>query len=124
MEEVVAIEIVDSKRRSHFFLTWGRVFDPVSSVLLLKAVRKAVPRFGVANIRKIRICETLQAAAGQPYFFEALLAFAGQPVPYGKAYARWKATRRKRIESGKEIYYLGASQCHNFRFRPKRSGGQ
>ena len=48
-----------------------------------------------------------QAAADQPYFYEALIIFSRQRIPYGRAYAKWRTTRRKQIEAGKEIYYLG-----------------
>jgi len=109
MEEVVAIKVVDAKRATHFFLTWGRVFEPVKPKLLLNAVRGGLRQFGIRGIRRIRVCDTLQAAAGQPYFYEALIAFSQQRVPYGKAYPKWAATRRKQIEAGKEIYYLGKS---------------
>ncbi len=107
MEEVLAIKIVDAKRKSHFVLTWGRAFDTVSTGPLLSAVRRHLRQFGIHAVRSIRICDTLQAAADQPYFYEALIAFSQQRVPYGKAYPKWRATRRKQIEAGKDIYYLG-----------------
>ena len=55
----------------------------------------------------IAVCQTLSSAASQPYFYEALLTFSQQKVPSGKAYLRWRLARRRRIEAGKEIYYLG-----------------
>ena len=107
MEEVVAIKVLDGKRRPHFFLTWGRVFDPVDPEPLLSAVRERLRQFGIHAVRSVRVCGTLQAAADQPYFYEALMIYSQQRVPYGKAYSKWRATRRKQIEAGNEIYYLG-----------------
>jgi len=107
MEEVVAIKVVDAKRTIHFFITWGRAFDAVRPEPLVSAVRRQLRQFGVRVVRSIRICETLQAAADQPYFYEALIHFSRRRVPHGKAYAKWTAARRKQIEAGKEIYYLG-----------------
>jgi hypothetical protein len=107
MDEVVAIKVVDAKRTGHFFMTWGRAFDAVRPEPLVSAVRTQLQQFGISAIRSIRICDTLQAAANQPYFYEALIDFSQRRVPYGKAYAKWRAARRKQIEAGKEIYYLG-----------------
>jgi hypothetical protein len=106
MEEVVAIKIVDSKCKTHFVLTWGRAFGAVSSEPLLSAVRRQLGQFGIQAVRSIRICETLQAASDQPYFYEALMFFSQQRVPYGKSYLKWRTTRRKQIEAGNDIYYL------------------
>jgi len=107
MEEVVAIKIVDARRKTHFVLTWGRAFDAVSPGPLLTAVRRHLRQFGIQTVRSVRVCGTLQAAADQPYFYESLMAFSQQRVPYGQRYPKWRATRRKQIEAGKEIYYLG-----------------
>jgi hypothetical protein len=107
MEEVVAIRIVDQKRKAHFVLTWGRAFDASSPAPLLNAVRRHLGQFGIHAIGSIRVCGTLQAAADQPYFYEALITFSQQRIPYGQTYAKWKTTRRKQIEAGREIYYLG-----------------
>jgi hypothetical protein len=107
MEEVVAIKVVDAKRTIHFFMTWGRAFGAVRPEPLVSAVRGQLRKFGIRAIRSIGICDTLQAAADQPYFYEALMVFSQQRVPYGKAYPKWSATRRKQIEAGKKIYYLG-----------------
>ena len=107
MEEVVAIRIVDQKGKAHFVLTWGRTFDAVSPGPLLSAVRRHLPQFGIHAVRSVRLCDTFQAASDQPYFYEALITFSQQLVPYGQPYAKWRATRRKQIEAGKDIYYLG-----------------
>jgi len=50
---------------------------------------------------------TLQEAAQAPYFFEGLVSFAQRPIPFGDQYEDWRAKRRKRMEDGHEIYYLG-----------------
>jgi hypothetical protein len=107
MEEVVAIKIVDQERKAHFVLTWGRAFDAASPGPLLSAVRRHLRQFGIHAVRSVRVCATLQAAADQPYFYEALIALSQKRVPYGKAYPKWRTTRRKQVEAGKEIYYLG-----------------
>ncbi len=107
MDEVVAIKVIDSSRRPHFFLTWGRAFDAVDPAPLLSAIRDVLAQFGIQSIRGIQVCDSLQRAVRQPYFLEALLSFSREKVPYGSNYARWKARCRRRINAGQDVYYLG-----------------
>jgi hypothetical protein len=108
VEDIVAIKATDSRGKPHFFIAWGRAFDPVDPKPLLRAVRPALSRFGLSAIRRLEVCPTLQEASDQPYFFEALVAFAQKPIPTGKVRRAWIAARRKQIAAGKDIYYLGA----------------
>jgi hypothetical protein len=107
MEDVIAIRVTDSSGTQHYFVTWGRVFDEVDPQPLLTAIRATAPQFGIEDISHAEVCETLQAASSEPYFYEALLSFSGQQIPHGKTYGKWKSARRRGIEAGKEIYYLG-----------------
>lgn len=107
MEEVVAIKATDTRGKNHFLITWGRVFGRTDPQPLLDAVRVSLPQFGLSAVRRLDLCATLQQASGQPFFYEALLSFGRQSIPSGKGRTTWDATRRKRIEAGKEIYYLG-----------------
>jgi hypothetical protein len=101
MEDIVAIRVVDSRSKKHFFVTWGRVFDSVDPTLLLEAVRSALSKFGgISAIRSTNVCDTLQEASKQPYFYEALFSFSRERVLSERV-------RRSRIIAGKDIYYLG-----------------
>ncbi len=107
MDEVVAIKVIDSNRRPHFFLTWGRSFDAVNPAPLLSAFRGVLAQFGMESFRSIQVCDTLQSVVREPYFFEALLAFSREKVPSGSKYDLWKARCRRRIKAGRDVYYLG-----------------
>jgi hypothetical protein len=107
VEDIVAIKATDSRGKRHFFVTWGPAFDPVDPTPLLSAVRPTLARFGVSAIRRLEVCSTLQEPSDQPYFFEALVAFAQKPAPTGKARRAWSVARRKQIAAGKDVYYLG-----------------
>lgn len=101
MEDIVAIRVVDSRGKKHFFVTWGRVFGRVDAEPLLEVVRSAIPKFrGVATIRSIKVCDTLQEASKEAYFYEALFCFSRQRHSSERV-------RRARINAGKDIYYLG-----------------
>src|SRR5215472_13441052 len=97
MEDVVAIRVTDSSGTQHYFVTWGRVFDEVDPQPLLTAIKATAPQFGIEDISHAEVCKTLQAASSEPYFYEALLSFSGQKIPYGKTYGKWKSVRRRRV---------------------------
>lgn len=71
MDEVVAIKVIDSSSRPHFFLTWGRAFGAIDPAPLLSAILGVLAQFGIESVRSIQVCDTLQRAVRQPYFFEA-----------------------------------------------------
>jgi len=109
MEDLIAFRVVNGKGRSYFFITWGRVFDSVDPSSLFKMVRPHVTMFhGIDRVRSIHLCQTLREASGAPLFYEALFDFAQRPIPFGvKTYPRWCAKVRRRIQQGKDIYWLG-----------------
>src|SRR4051812_15683190 len=109
MQDIVAIRVVDKKRGKAAFLTWGRVFDSTDTTALRDVVAKvAAARFGFRHIVSVEVCECLQEVGRYKYFFEALAAFSGKRIPFGrKTYGPWAAKMRKAIKSGKELYLLG-----------------
>jgi hypothetical protein len=101
MEDIVAVRVTDSRGKKHFFITWGRAFDRVDPKSLLEAIRSSLPKSGsLSAIRSIKVCDTLQDASKQPYFYEALFSFSRERVSS-------KKVLRARIVAGKDIYYLG-----------------
>jgi hypothetical protein len=46
-------------------------------------------------------------ARSAPYFYESLLTFARQPIPFGPDYQQWRADRAAAMAMGKEIAYCG-----------------
>lgn len=89
MEDIVAIKVVEESGRDHFFLTWGRIFDPVDPESLLAVVRPKLPRWGVHKARSLEVCYSLQDAASEPYFYEALFMMAQERIPFGPKYKSW-----------------------------------
>lgn len=103
----IAIKAVDKSGRTHFFLTWGRVFDAVEDDSLLAAVRPNLSTWGVDPDSSLEVCYTLQEAAAEPYFYEGLFGMAQERIPFGPKYKAWQSRKRKQITKGKEIWYLG-----------------
>jgi len=107
MENNVAIKVVDKKRGTVAFLTWGRVFGAVEMVPLLQAVEKSFPKFGLRDAKSAKVCNSLREVAMHEYFYEKLVAMAWKSIPFGKkSYPLWAAKARRAISQGKELYYL------------------
>jgi hypothetical protein len=85
MDDVVALKIRDKKRGRAAFLTWCRVFDRTDRTRLKAAVVSgAAERFGFHHVTSIELCSSLQDVSECTYFFEGLIAIAGQPIPFGR----------------------------------------
>jgi len=57
---------------------------------------------------KARVCRSLQDAAHAPYFYEGFFSFCQKEhIPFGDQYEAWRAEISKKMQAGKEIYYLG-----------------
>lgn len=108
MEEVVALKIRDRTRGVVGFITWGRVFDAVDEAELVRAVRSHAAKFGLKDVIEVSVCASLQEISSAPYFYEGLLRFAWEPVPFGKEYEPWRARKREAISAGHEIFAAGA----------------
>ena len=49
MEDIVALKVVFTSGPSHYFLTWGRLIDPVETKGLEELVRSHLPKFGLTG---------------------------------------------------------------------------
>jgi hypothetical protein len=118
MEDWVAIEVKTDAGRSGYFLTWGRIQDAVDPRPLEELAVRAAARCSLGGRpTSARVCTTLQEAAGQPYFFEALLTFSQTPIPRGGGYGAWREATAKAMADGHEFYFLGrqpkqTTVCH------------
>jgi hypothetical protein len=108
MEDVIAVRVRLRRGGSRYFMTWGRLFDPVDPAQLEAVVREHLGKFDLGGDPvSVEICSTLQEASAQPYFFEALWWFGQQEVPYGPAYKRWVSSKRRQLKGGHDLHYLG-----------------
>ena len=89
-------------------MTWGRIQDPVDPGPLETLTLRASSGFRlIGSPLKARVCSSLREAAGEPYFYEALLAFARESIPYGDGYEAWRAAKDTAMGSGKGFVFLG-----------------
>lgn len=106
MEDIVAVRVLTSKGEAAYFLTWGRIQDPVDPAPLEALVLRDAPSCGVEGVRA-ELCSSLQEAAAEPYFYESLFAMSQKPIPFGDGYEEWRASIDLAMQQGKELYFLG-----------------
>lgn len=108
MEDIVAVAITLADGRCRYFLTWGRVFDPVDGAEWESLAMKHSTMFQLGGPAvSARLCESVREAASEPYFFEALFAMAQRRIPFGTKYEGWRRATAKALRSGREWWYLG-----------------
>jgi hypothetical protein len=120
MEDVTAVEVRLKDGSSRFFVTWGRIQDPVDPAPVCDLVMRHVSEAMLGGEPLAAdVCHTLRVAAESseaPYFFDALVAFSRQKIPFGDRYEEWRREKAEAMARGKELYYCG---------RPSQeSGGQ
>lgn len=108
MEDVVAVRVTLKRGGRRYFLTWGRLFDAVDGSELERIVAQHLDNFALGGTAaKVELCLTLQEAADQPYFFEALWALGQEQIPFGAGYKKWAAVKRRELRKGRGLHYLG-----------------
>jgi hypothetical protein len=110
MDHWVALEVKTDSGRSGFFVTWGRIQDAVDPGPLEELTLRVATRFAIGGTPvSARVCASLQEAAVQPYFYEAVLTFAQKPIPYGEGYEEWRREKAQEMEDGRDFCFLGAA---------------
>jgi hypothetical protein len=108
MDDVVAIKVRDAKRGWVGFVTWGRLWGALNEEKLLETIRPHFCGFGISEPSEINVCNSLREIESGEYFYEAIIAFSWKTPPFGDAYKAWKKKRRKALQSGGEIYFVGS----------------
>jgi hypothetical protein len=109
MEDIVALKVVLEKVPNHYFLTWGRLLDPVETKGLEELIASHLSQFGLPGPPvSISVCDSVREAAGARYFYECFFQMCQKPIPFGDAYGPWAAQMLEQLKQGREIYYLGA----------------
>lgn len=102
VEDIVAVEVrlADGQRR--YFLTWGRIQDPVDPRPLAEAVLRNSSAFALDGVPvSASVLHDLRAAATAPHFLECFFQMCQRPIPFGTGYDRWREhVRRSRSKAG------------------------
>ncbi len=75
VEDVVAVAVDVDDGTTRFFITWGRIQSTVDPQPLEELVLRHAAGFDLGGTPvRARLCDTLQEARNEPYFFEALVS--------------------------------------------------
>ena len=108
MEDIVAVALTTTDGQVSYFVTWGRIQDPVDPEPLERVILDVSSRFAIqGEPLSARLCRSLRDARDAPYFYEALFAFAQKPIPFGPRYQKWRRSIDKAMREGKEISFVG-----------------
>jgi hypothetical protein len=108
MDDIVAVAVELEDGAQRYFLTWGRLFDRVDGTTLESVVLENAHRFALGGVAlRARVCDSLQEAAGERYFYESLFDMAQKPIPFGDAYESWRQTAANSLTEGRGLWYLG-----------------
>ena len=111
MDDVVAVAVELLTGELRYFITWGRIQDEVDPEPLAALVLEHSSEVALGGpAQRARVCHSLREAADSrsaPYFYESLLVFVRQPIPFGPGYQAWRADRAAAMAMGKEIAYCG-----------------
>jgi hypothetical protein len=101
----VAVELESGEVR--YFISYGRIQaatdpKPLERIVLRHAGGCSL---GETPVRA-RLCAHLREAAGEPYSYEAIFAFARDAIPPGRGYKKWRKRIAKGMRRGKHLYFL------------------
>jgi hypothetical protein len=108
VEEVVAVAVTLDNGERRYFMTWGRVQDPVDPGPLEDLVLSQAGTYDLGGTpANASVCFTLREASGAPYFYEGLLDFARTTRTAAENYPAWRAAMAEAMRRGEHLYYLG-----------------
>ena len=106
MDDIVAARVTLQGGKKSYVLTWGRIFDRIEENKLIEVIRDALVRNGIPKKAHIQLCDSLQEASKQRYFYEAFFAMSQTKILFGRSYEKWRARMKQKMLKGKEIFFL------------------
>ena len=108
VEDIVAVEVRLADGHRRYFLTWGRIQDPVNPRPLAETVLRNSSTFALGGEPvSARVLQDLRPAAAAPYFLECFFQMCQRPIPFGSGYEGWREQIAAEQEQGKALWYLG-----------------
>ena len=113
MDSIIAVRVRLDSGADRYFLTWG---DLGSNRRWPGDIERAVLKASVGYALRgtpvdARVCDSLQAASGERYFYECLMAMQQKmPAAAGKKFTVWAGEMTAAVLRGEELYYLGAPE--------------
>jgi hypothetical protein len=109
VDDVVAVAVELASGEQRYVITWGRMQDNVDPAPLEALVLRHAGGFDLGgDAVSARVCDSLQEARNERYFFEALVDW-GAKVALAKQddHPTWRQEMAERMDEGRELYFLG-----------------
>ena len=110
VHSIIAVRVRLDSGVDRYFLTWGDLGSnrPWPGDVE-RAVLRASAGFALGGTPvDARVCDALQAASGERYFYECLIAMQRQlPAAATKKFTAWTDKMTAAVLRGEELYYLG-----------------
>jgi hypothetical protein len=108
MDDIVAVAVELADGRCRYFLTWGRIFDNVDGSELAAVVLQNAGKYELdGDPLRARICDSLQEAARERYFYESLFEMARKPIPLRGEFEAWRKAAAEELTAGRSLWFLG-----------------
>lgn len=110
MDTIIAVRLTLDTGEDRFFLTWGRLGRHVPwPGDIERALLRAATRYSLGGTPvDARVCDSLQEASGQRYFYECLVAMQGRmPATTDAAWEQWAADMTAAVLRGEQLLYCG-----------------
>ncbi len=109
MDNYIAVCVELENKQHRYFLTFGRIFDPVNGDKLCEIILHYASRYALGGVpKKAQICYSLNDASHAPYFYECLMQLYEFKCPVDKRkMKKWKSEMKKMILKGEMIMYCG-----------------
>jgi hypothetical protein len=115
VEEIIAVRVRLDTGADRYFLTWGRLgANRPWPGDIERAVLKAAAHFSLGGTpMDAYVCDTLQEASGERYFYECLFDIQRRmPAESKKKFTAWADKMTTAVLRGEELSYLGRPDDH------------
>lgn len=110
MDSIIAVRLTLDSGADRFFLTWGRLgaCDPWPGDIERAALKASIGYALGGTPIAARVCDSLQEASAERYFYECLIKMQRQmPDPAKKKFVAWTRKVTAAVLRGEELYFLG-----------------
>ena len=108
MHDIVAVSLELENKQKRYCLTWGRIQDAVQPEQLESIVLAQSKHFDLGGSIAVsaKICTSLKEASSEIMFYEHYFDMCQTHIPYGEGYEQWRVDMNKKMNQGKELYFL------------------
>jgi hypothetical protein len=116
VDAIIAVRVRLESGADRYFLTWGELGSnrpwpgDIGRAVLASSLQWATGGTPVAA----RVCDSLQAASGERYFYECLSRMQQlMPAPASRKFRTWADAMTEAVLRGEQLYFLGIPEAQD-----------